>query len=128
TIEHLFLNLTTILRCEMNTLPYPRAALFGFCTALVAGNLLGTIKGALRAAHGITKVEAEVSDYHLAVDVVGKYQGMMVALPPEEWEPLAELTEAAFAEWLLGIAARVNLDRFPKRRRGPKKVRPPRRR
>jgi IS4 transposase len=128
TIEHLFLNLTTILRCEMNTLPYPRAALFGFCTALVAGNLLATIKGALRAVHGITKVEAEVSDYHLALDVAGKYQGMMVALPPEEWQPLGELSEAAFAEWLLGIAARVNLDRFPKQPRGPKKLRPPRRR
>ena len=123
SIEHLFLNLTTILKCEMNTLPYPKAALFGFCTALASGNMLGTVKGALRAVHGIKKVEAEVSDYHLALDVAGKYQGMMVALPPEEWQPLAELSEAAFTKWLLGIARRVNLDRFPKQPRGPKKLR-----
>lgn len=126
TIEHLFLNLTTILHCEMNTLPYPKAALFGFCTALAAGNVLATIKGALRAAHGIEKVEQEVSDYHLALDVAGKYQGMMVALPPEEWWPLADLTEGAFAAWLQNIAQHVKLERFPKKPRGPKKPRPPR--
>jgi hypothetical protein len=124
TIEHLFLNLTTILRCEMNTLPYPKAALFGFCTALAAGNVLATIKGALRAAHGIKRVEQEVSDYHLALDVAGKYQGMMVALPPEEWQPLGDITEVAFVTWLLGVARRVNLKRFPRKPRGPKKPRP----
>jgi hypothetical protein len=60
SIEHLFLNLTTILHCEMNTLPYPKAALFGFCSALAAGNVLATIKGALRKEHGIDKVEVLV--------------------------------------------------------------------
>lgn len=124
TIEHLFLNLTTILHCEMNTLPYPKAALFGFCTALAAGNVLATVKGALRAEHGSDKVEQEVSEYHLTLDMAGKYQGMMIALPPEEWQPLAGLTNAEFAKWLRGIAQRVNLERFPKQARGPKKPRP----
>jgi hypothetical protein len=124
TIEHLFLNLTTILHCELNTLPYPKAALFGFCVALAAGNVLATVKGALRAVHGTEKVEGEVSDYHLALDVAGKYQGMMIALPPEQWQPLAGLTAAEFTTWLLGIARRVNLERYPKKPRGPKKPRP----
>lgn len=128
TIEHLFLNLTTILHCEMNTLPYPKAALFGFCVAVAAANVLATVKGALRAAHGSEPVDNEVSDYHLALEIRGKYQGMMIALPPEQWQPLAELTDAAFATWLLGIAARVNLARFPKKPRGPKKPRPRRHR
>jgi IS4 transposase len=123
TIEHLFLNLTTILHCEINSLPYPKAALFGFCTALAAGNVLATIKGALRSVHGADKVDGEVSDYHLALDVAGKYQGMMVALPPEEWRPLATCTEAEFVTWLLGIARRVRLERYPKKPRGPKKPR-----
>jgi hypothetical protein len=90
----LFLNLTTILHCEINRVPYPKAVLFGFCTALAAGNVLATIKGALRSVHGADKVDAGVSDYHLALDVARKYQGMMVALPPAEWRPLAECTEA----------------------------------
>lgn len=125
-IEHLFLNLTTILHCELNTLPYPKAALFGFCVALAAGNVLATVKGALRVEQGAEKVEREVSDYHLALDVAGKYQGMMIALPPEEWRPLAGMTDAAFAEWLLGIARGVHLERYPKKPRGPKKARPKR--
>ena len=123
TIEGLFLNLTTVLNCEMNTLPYPKAALFGFCVALAAGNALATIKGALGAVHGAEKIKAEVSDYHLMVEVRGKYQGMMVALPPEEWVGLKGMSEEEFADWLLGMAQRVNLRRFPKSKRGPKKPR-----
>jgi IS4 transposase len=126
TIEHLFLNLTTILHCELNTLPYPKAALFGFCVALAAGNVLATVKGALRAEQGSDQVEQKLSDYHLALDVAGKYQGMMIALPPEEWRPLAALSDVAFARWLRGIARRVDLDRYPKKVRGPKKPRPKR--
>ena len=51
-IEHLFLNLTTILHCELNTLPYPKAALFGFCVALAAGNVLATVKGGTAGGTG----------------------------------------------------------------------------
>lgn len=126
TIEGLFLNLTTVLNCEMNTLPYPKAALFGFCVALVAGNVLATIKGALAAVHGAEKIEAEVSNYHLATEMRGKYQGMMVALPPEEWAGLKGMSEEEFADWLLGLARRVNLGRFRKSKRGPKKPQPSR--
>ena len=123
TIEQLFLNLTTVLKCELNTLPYPKAALFGFCVALAAANLLGTAKGSLRAAHGAEAAE-QVSDYHLATQVAGTYQGMMIALPAEEWRPLGELADEAFAQWLLGLARGVNLRRLRKEPRGPKKPRP----
>jgi len=124
TIEHVFLNVTTILHCEINTLAYPKAALFGFCMALVASNVLATIKGALRSVHGAKKVEERVSDYHLARDVAGKYQGMMVALPPEEWRPVATWTAAEFTAWLRDLAGRVKLERYPRQPRGPKKPRP----
>lgn len=123
TIEHLFLNVTTILHCEMNTLPYPKAALFGFCVALAASNVLATVKGALRAVHGPAKVDQGISDYHLALEVRGKYQGMMIALPAEEWQELASCSDAEFTEWLLGLARRVRLERFAKKPRGPKKPR-----
>jgi hypothetical protein len=123
TIERLFLSLTTVLRCELNTLPYPKAALLGFCVALAAANLLGTAKGSLRAAHGAEAAEG-VSDYHLATQVAGTYQGMMIALPAEEWRHLGELPVEAFAQWLLGLARGVSPKRFRKEPRGPKKPRP----
>jgi hypothetical protein len=124
TVEHLFLNLTVILRCEMNTLPYPKAALFGFCVAVAAGNVMATVKGALQAVHGVEKIDAEVSEYHLALEVRGKYQGMMVALPAEEWAGVRAMSTEEFASWLLGLARRVDLKRFLKRPRGPKKAKP----
>jgi IS4 transposase len=122
-IEHLFLNVTTILHCELETLPYPKAALFGFCCALVAANVLATITCALASVHGRKKVEEEVSDYHVAVDVRTKYAGMMVALPSEEWEGVRGLSEAGFVKWLGDLASRVDLKRYPKKPRGPKKPR-----
>jgi hypothetical protein len=123
TIEQLFLSLTTVLRCELNTLPYPKAALFGFCVALAAANLLGTAKGSLRAAHGAAAAE-QVSDYHLATQVAGTYQGMLIALPAEQWSYLGGLPGEGFARWLLGLARRVSLHRLRKQPRGPKQRRP----
>ena len=45
----------------MNTLGYPKAALFGFCLALVASNVLAVVLAALRGVHGEDTVEHEVS-------------------------------------------------------------------
>ena len=52
TLEAAFNELTLHLRCELNTLGYPKAAPFAFCVAVCCYNLLASLKGALRAAHG----------------------------------------------------------------------------
>lgn len=122
-IEGLFQDLTTILKCEVNTLGYPKAALFGFCVALTSSNVFATLRAALRAAHGTEKVEAEVSNYYLADEISGTYRGMMVALPPEQWEPLAICDVPTLANWLVALAKKAKLSRFRKRPRGPKKPR-----
>jgi hypothetical protein len=46
-IEAAFQKLTQVLRCELNTLGYPPAALFGFCLAVVMYNALNTVITAL---------------------------------------------------------------------------------
>lgn len=46
TLETLFQVLTETLSCEINTLGYPKAALFAFCMALVAYNVLSVVKAA----------------------------------------------------------------------------------
>ena len=38
-VETAFFELTVNLGCEVNTLGYPPAALFGFCVALASGNV-----------------------------------------------------------------------------------------
>ena len=56
TRQTAFHHLTVDLACEIDTLGYPKAALFGFCVALVAYNVVALVKGALRAAHGTAYV------------------------------------------------------------------------
>ena len=65
SIETAFCEITTTLSCEINTLGYPKAALFPFCLALVAYNAVSLIKAALRCAHGRETVNDEVSSYSL---------------------------------------------------------------
>jgi IS4 transposase len=60
-IEGAFQELAEHLSSEINTLGYPRAALFGFCVALVASNVLAVVKAALRSVHGLEQIEAQVS-------------------------------------------------------------------
>lgn len=123
TIETLFLEVTTTLTCEIDTLCYPQAALFVFCLALVAANAVAVVKAALRSVHGDEKAE-ELSGYYLALEVKQTHAGMMIALPPPRWKAVARLATRAFAQTLKEIAAHVDLERYRKTPRGPKKPPP----
>jgi hypothetical protein len=124
TLENVFQTLTESLNCEINTLGYPKAALFGFCTALVAYNILAVVRAALRSEHGREAVEEKVSNYYLANEVASKYDGMMVAIPPSEWKPFRQLSDGAMAEFLRELASQVWLAKYPRSVRGPKKPPP----
>jgi hypothetical protein len=67
-------------KCEINSLGYPKAALFSFCVAYVAYNLLSVVKAALRSVHGTGKIEAGISNYYLVEEIQATYHGMMIAL------------------------------------------------
>jgi hypothetical protein len=123
TVETAFQTLTETLACEINTLGYPRAALFAFCVALVAYNALSIVRGALRSVHGSELIEQEVSTYYLADEIAGTYRGMMIALPPEKWHGFRTATPVELAACLKDLAARVKLSAFRKHPRGPKKPR-----
>jgi IS4 transposase len=125
-IENLFQTLATELESEQTSLGYPKAGLFSCCVALVAYNVIATVKAALRAAQGHDKVEAEVSSYYLINEVKETYGGMMVALPAEQWEPYRDMTPKALAQVLKKIAAAADLSFYRLHRRGPKKPQPPR--
>ena len=121
TIEAAFGELAATLSAEIDTLAYPKAALFCFCVGLAAYNVLSALKGALRAAHGEQKVMEEVSGYYMANEIVRTYEGMMIAIPEEEWVVFARLTVKEFARILRGLAQAVRLERLKKHPRGPKK-------
>lgn len=80
TVEGLFLRRTTVLACEVNTLGYPPAALFGFCVALVASNVQAVVSAAVRGEHGAAAAD-EVSDYYVASELARVSDGMSIAVP-----------------------------------------------
>ena len=120
-IETMFQELEAHLHSEINTLGYPKAALFGFSVALVAYNVLAVVKAALRAQHGEVTIEQELSDYYLAGNIARTYDGMMIAVPEEEWAFFQSMPFPQLVEVLLQLAANVNLSKFRKSKRGPKK-------
>jgi len=126
SIETAFFEITTTLACEINTLAYPKAALFTFCLALLAYNAVSLIKAALRSAHGRHKVNTEVSGYYLALEIGRTYDGMMIAIPAPHWALFRELAVKVFANILRELASSVNLARYQKHPRGPKKPPPER--
>src|SRR5512143_2793256 len=83
-IEGHFQRLTELLHCEVPTLSYPRAALFAFAMAVVAGNALALLEGNLRAVHGEEEV-TEFSHYAVVDEIAHTYRGMMIAVPPATW-------------------------------------------
>jgi hypothetical protein len=121
-IEGAFHELTVALNCELNTLGYPKAALFGFCVAVAAYDVLAVLKAALRAVHGEEKVREEVSGYYMALECAMVYAGMMIALPAESWEEFGRMSGAEFAGHLREWASRVDLRKIKKSpRRKPTK-------
>jgi IS4 transposase len=122
SIETAFQQLEKNLHSEINTLAYPRAALFGFCVALVAYNLLAVILAALRGVHGQKKIQTQVSSFYLSLQFKGVYQGMMIALPPAKWKGFQRLSPAQLLLFLKDMAAHVDLQKLKKHSRGPKKV------
>jgi hypothetical protein len=126
SIETAFCEITTTLACEMNTLAYPKAALFTFCLALLAYNAVSLVKAALRSAHGRQKVNDEVSGYYLALEIGRTYDGMMIAIPTPHWALFRQLSVKEFANVLRELASLENLARYQKHPRGPQKT-PPKR-
>jgi IS4 transposase len=134
-IESAFQKLTQVLRCELNTLGYPPAALFGFCLAVVMYNALNTVIAALRTAHTTAlqhRAAAGQSDrfsfYYLANEISGVWHGMSLVIAAEKWSAaFAENTPRQMAHVLLWLARHTPIDRYRAYRYEKKKTRRKRR-
>jgi hypothetical protein len=124
TIETAFQHLTLDLQCEVDTLGYPKAALFGFCVALVAYNVVAVVKGALRAAHGPEYVDEQLSMYYLTLEVAQVATGMEIALGAEPWEIFRRMSVETVAATLMAVAECLDTTKYIKHKRGPKKKPP----
>jgi Transposase DDE domain len=133
-VETAFAKLTTVLKCELNTLGYPEAALFGFCLAVVMYNVLSMVQAALRATHseiatsskgmGAAKKQATFSFYYLADEISGIARGMAIAIPAQYWKAAFDnLAPKQLAKKLLWLAHRVDVEAFLTNPYGPQQRR-----
>lgn len=121
TLEKAFLHLTVQLRCEINTLAYPPAALFGLAVAVVAYNVLAVVKATLRQVYGVDAIDEGISGYYLVNEMANVAESLETLVEPEEWAVFQTLTPAAMAVWLVETAGRVQLRKYRKHPRRPKK-------
>ena len=126
TIETAFLHLSEHLNSEINTLGYPRAALFGFCIALVAYIIMNVIKASLAAVHGADIIKEQVSGYYIADEISATYRGMMIAIEPQQWIVFQQISTSNLLKVLKELASNVKLSKYQKHPRGPKKPQPKR--
>lgn len=121
-IESAFQELTESLRCEIDTLGYPKAALFGFALAVVSYNVLVVTRAALASGLGEEIVgEEALSSYHMATQVAAVDEGLSIAVPQSAWGRFVAMTAAEFAGWLDGVARGIDWRPYRKQPRGPKK-------
>ncbi len=119
-IETAFQELTENLRCEINTLGYPKAALFGFALAVAAYNLLAFLRQALAAGPASPPAE-DISSYYLANEVAAVSEGLAIAVPAERWQRFAAMPAGVFAAWVRDVVSGIDWRTYRKSRRGPKK-------
>ena len=127
-IEGMFGRLESVLNSELRSLGHPRAALLGFAAAVLAYNVLALLQRAVEQAHQPPPAPSspaaspplEVSCFHLAVQVRGGYEGLLIALPPEHWPHWDEADPAGLAQHLLRLARNINPRQVATSRRGPK--------
>lgn len=121
-IENLFGELSQSLNAEINTLCYPKAALLAYCVGLLSYNVISTVKGSIQAAHGDEARIDELSTYYIAEELGAIHLGMMIAIEPVKWtRSFGSLSVEEMAAILHELASLVNVKRFRKRKRGPRK-------
>lgn len=124
TIETAFQEMAENLQGEIQSLGYPKAALFGFCMALVCFNLFSVIRAAIGSKHG-DKAAEDFSFYYAANEIASVIEGMSVILDENFWhQKYGQLTPSKMAIELKRLAGNVNLTKF-KKNKWKKKSRPP---
>ena len=124
SIETAFQEMAENLEGEIQTLGYPKAALFGFCMALVSFNLMSVIRAAVGSRHGEEAAET-FSMYYACNEVSQTSEGMSVVLPSAFWQTrYGSLTPSQMATELRRLAGNIDLRKY---RKNPwkKKSKPP---
>ena len=121
SIETAFQQLEAHLASEINTLAYPRAALFCFCLSLLAYNAFSMVMCTLDCVHQ-APVSETLSTYYMGHEVASTFLALFIFSKAEDWRKIGQYPLPKFSQWLLEAATNVNLKKYKKHPRGPKKL------
>lgn len=122
-VETAFMHMTVSLNCEVDTLCYPPAALFCFSLALVSYNAISIIKSLVAAQCGRDEMKM-LSHYYVACEISQATEGLLIAIPEHKWNLVPKLKLDEFTRRLLDVADSIDMRRYRKSVRGPKKKPP----
>jgi len=125
-VENVNLELVKHFASEQKSLGHPPATLFAFCLSLVAYNVLAVAQASLRSVHGEAASPENLSSYYVAHSLASGWEATML-LDETFWEErYSGLTAAKFAAELKAIALHLDIRKYRKHKRGPKKPPTPR--
>jgi hypothetical protein len=123
TLETAFQKLEAQLESEINTLAYPRAALLGFCLAVIVYNIFEVMLTAVDSVHE-EPVAQNLSTYYVANEIASTFLALLMLSEDDDWSFLTALSANDFAQWLRRVASHINIKKYRKHSRGPKKPPP----
>lgn len=125
-VENVNLELVKHFASEQKALGHPPATLFAFCVSLVAYNVLAVVQASLRSAHGKVASPANLSSYYVAHSLASGWEATML-LDDTFWvKHYSGLSAAELAVELRAIAQHLDISKYRKHKRGPKKPPTPR--
>ena len=123
SIETAFQELEAHLHSEINTLGYPKAALFGFCTALIAYNAMAVVKGVLRRVYGEKNIRDNFSVFYMAIHLQMERTGIDMMVEESEWNIFKNMSINNFSVFLVELTEKVNLSHYQKSKQTKRKNR-----
>ena len=125
-VENVNLELVKHFASEQKALGHPPATLFAFCISLVAYNVLAVVQASLRSAHGEAASHENLSSYYVAHGLASGWEGTMLVDDTFWVKHYSGQSAAELALDLKAIAHHLDIRKFRKHKRGPKKPPTPR--
>ena len=121
-IETAFQELTRDFNSEINGLGYPKAALFGFCVALVTYNILLSNEGS-NAERSWSRSRRKIR--YQDIILLTKYQAQRLEwrlqFQGAAWKQFRDMPTSQMVKFLIELAGMMKLRKYKKHSRGPKK-------
>ena len=83
--------------------------------------MLAVVKATLRQVYGANAIDEGISGYYLVNEMGNVAESLETLVEPDDWAVFQTLTAAAMAAWLVETAGRVQLRKYRKHPRRPKK-------